>query len=57
MFPGSDSRRIIGVLAVNLPGFSNRGCPGVARLGESEIIGIHTICVILIRLRACSFGQ
>ena len=38
MFPGSDSRKIIGVLAIKPPlGFLTGGLPDVPRLGELGI--------------------
>ncbi len=57
MFPGSDSHKIIGILAIKpILGFLTGGCPNVPRLGELEITGINTIYIILIRLRDCSWA-
>ena len=56
MFPGSDSHNLIGILAKTSLGSETGGAHNVARLGELEIIGIITIDIILIRLRACSWA-
>ena len=56
MFPGSDSHKIIGILAKTSLGSLTGVALNVARLGELEIIGINTIDIILIRLRACSWA-
>ena len=56
MFPGSDSHKLIGILAITSLGSETGAAHNVARLGELEIIGIITIDIILIRLRACSWA-
>ena len=56
MFPGSDSHKLIGILAITSLGSETGAAHNVARLGELEIIGINTIDIILIRLRACSWA-
>jgi len=56
VFPGSDSRKIIGILAETSLGFLTGVAHLVAHLGELEIIGINTISIILIRLCACSWA-
>ncbi|QDI89200.1 hypothetical protein Nisw_06525 [Candidatus Nitrosopumilus sp. SW] len=56
MFPGSDSHNLIGILAKTSLGSETGVAHNVARLGELEIIGIITIDIILIRLRACSWA-
>jgi len=54
MFPGSDSHKLIGILAESSFG-SKTGAPFVAHLGELEIIVIITIIIILIRQYALLF--
>ena len=56
MFPGSDSHNLIGILAKTSLGSETGVAHNVARLGELEIIGIITIDIIPIRLRACSWA-
>lgn len=56
VFPGSDSHKIIGILAKTSLGFLTGVAHNVACLGELEIIGIITIDIILIRLHACSWA-
>ena len=56
MFPGSDSHKLIGILAITSLGSETGAAHNVARLGELEIIGIITIDIIPIRLRACSWA-
>jgi len=56
MFPGSDSHKLIGILAKTSLGSETGVAHNVARLGELEIIGIITIDIIPIRLRACSWA-
>lgn len=58
MYPGSDSHKIIGILAIKPHlGFLTGGCPNVPCLGELEITGIdNTIYIILVRLHGCSWA-
>jgi hypothetical protein len=56
LFPGSDSHKLIGILAKTSLGSETGVAHNVARLGELEIIGIITIDIIPIRLRACSWA-
>ena len=56
LFPGSDSHKIIGILAKTSLGSLTGVAHNVAYLGELEIIGIITIDIILIRLYACSWA-
>ena len=43
MFPGSDSRKFIGILALTSLGSETGAAHYVAHLGELEIMGIVTI--------------
>ena len=56
LFPGSDSHKIIGILAKTSLGSETGVAHNVACLGELEIIGIITIDIIPIRLHACSWA-
>jgi hypothetical protein len=56
MFPGSDSHKLIGILAKTSLGSETGVAHNVACLGELEIIGIITIDIIPIRLHACSWA-
>jgi hypothetical protein len=52
--PGSDSHKIIGILAKTSLGSETGVALNVPCLGELEIIGIITIDIIPIRLHGCS---
>ena len=54
MSPGSDSHKIIGILAKTSLGSETGVALNVPCLGELEIIGIITIDIIPIRLHGCS---
>jgi hypothetical protein len=47
MFPGSDSHKIIGILAKTSLGSETGVALHVAYLGELEIIGIPSVCLLL----------